>query len=268
MIILGLFHNIFVDLGIINDIAQKYSLLDFGNHLLNYVFFDFEPECGPLWFVVPYVFAQIIYGINSSISHKLFKKKKIFLISISVLYGIIAEILIFAGVRNGYHLEIACLMQPVMLLGDLSDLDLGNNIIVNILMVILDVIIIVFTYHHYGEFVSLGSDILIHPIAFWVVTLCGINLASFVVKMISNIRGIKNVVIVIGNASFDIMVLHVLVFRIMWALNKYINQKYIDSYTEFVFQNWLIYLCLGVFIPATIAYLKNLAKNKVKFSKE
>ena len=264
MIILGILHNTFVDVGVINDIAERYSLLDFGNHLLNYVFFDFEPECGPLWFVVPYVLAQIIYGINSSINHKWFDKNKLFLIIISIIYGIVAEALIFAGVRNGYHLEIACLMQPVMLLGDLSDLNIGASKLINVLFAILDLIVLILTYRHYGEFVSLGSDILVHPIIFWIVTLCGIHLVAFCVKMTFNINGIKRVLIVVGNVSFDIMALHVLVFRMLWAIDKYVRHDYIDNYTEYVFQNWVICFGVGVLIPLFIFFFKNKVKNVYK----
>ncbi|RHQ37657.1 MULTISPECIES: hypothetical protein [unclassified Roseburia] len=63
MVLLGLMRNVFHKMGILQDVYQPYDICTGMDALVNYLKLNAEPFAGALWFMFPFFWATLLYGV-------------------------------------------------------------------------------------------------------------------------------------------------------------------------------------------------------------
>lgn len=116
MIIIMLCHNLFIDIGMIDDIAVKYYGFDYINQFISFFFLNYEPECGAVWFLVPWLSSTLLFGYLCWKYNK-YSKSTLLISGTCILLGILGELLIAHEFSSGYRLETTFLVMPIVLFG-------------------------------------------------------------------------------------------------------------------------------------------------------
>ncbi|MFR6080539.1 MAG: hypothetical protein ACLUIF_01745 [Roseburia sp.] len=71
MVLLGLMRNVFYKMGILQDVYQPYDICTGMDALVNYLKLNAEPFAGALWFMFPFFWATLLYGVIYLVIYKL-----------------------------------------------------------------------------------------------------------------------------------------------------------------------------------------------------
>ena len=63
MVLLGLMRNVFHKMGILQDVYQPYDICTGMGALVNYLKLNAEPFAGALWFMFPFFWTTLLYGV-------------------------------------------------------------------------------------------------------------------------------------------------------------------------------------------------------------
>lgn len=133
----------------------------------------------------------------------------------------------------------------------------------------LAIMAIVVFYKISGISISIASGYIISKWIFYPITFCGIIGCIFICKVILvRISLIKSLMEILGKYSVDIMIVHLVVFRLAYGVWQKTNLEIQTiSYEEFVFSHTAICLILGIAVPvflrAGINYVINVTLDKI-----
>lgn len=118
MLILGLLHNSFWRMGIMPAGVEPYGRYEFIARFFRYFMLDYEPLCGAVWFMAPWLIAVAYYGLIAALSYKIADGRKYCITAaICIVFGLFGVWMLDHGLIQGYRNEIALLFMPVIALG-------------------------------------------------------------------------------------------------------------------------------------------------------
>ena len=254
-IVFVLAHNSFVKLNMID--ADYYNI----KRLTEYIFIGLcfksnEVLLSALWFIPMMLIAKILFCLLYS--KNVFNNRRINVITLGLTSGIIGYLL---AINNGYfeyHIQTAILSIFFICIGILFKMDEKrlNKYITSLSW--MPSALLIFIILKIGNYrIDISNNDLINPIVFFGLSLLGIYFCLSLAKTISNLKTTKKLFITLGENSFHIMALHLLIIKIIditYAYIKGINDIKVISTFPYAFSNklWIIYLILGTIIPVLI----------------
>lgn len=257
MLILMLCHNIFYYMGIMDEGIRLYKGADYITAFFGYFTLNFESFSGPVWFISPFLISTILMG-NIVYFMKIRYVKNITkiwngVLIISWVLGIVGVFLVDKGFQTGYRYELALVMLPIMVMGKIANMYYQRvKKSINFIGALFAIGIVIVPYLYSGKFISLGSGELLSPYIFYIITFSGIYFVLWLVKMLLYILPYYHKIFcTLGDYSLDIMILHIVFFRIIYGLSNY-SKGYKQDYATFVFSNSIICLVVGIIFPIMV----------------
>lgn len=268
MFVMLILHNKLYTMGIQPDWISPYDKHDMVNAFWGFFRLYAEPLNGALWFMVPYFWATVLYGITVKISkdiwkNRTFKERQLFIMLFCIFFAIIAFILIDSGLTYYDHAEIGLVCMPLVALGGYYQVNhdkIREDYINGRILIAFVCVLGIFLYQ--DKWIILDQYRFVGPWQFFIITAMSIYIWLFVIKKSENFRLFKKcgerVIILAGDYSMDIMTLHIVVFKLIdYVMNSYImpNSKVLlSSYPVTYLSPWirLIYVTLGILIPIMI----------------
>lgn len=273
-----LLHNLFVDAGLIINIA-KYTLRDVVTNMLNSLLLSCsETMGGALWFVPVIIFSGALFAgtvsagraVSRLLSKNNFVKYLIIILSgcvIGVLGIVLNQKLIFLG----YHIHTAFIVVP--LFTGAYFIRIGCRDLSSLLKWYVAIPVALGLWYcvkHLGWHVALSDEEIIGPLRFFVVSFSGIYLCLYLAKLIQRIPFLRNYFRLIGMYSFEIMACHFLTTKlidliyaaIIGETDRLVYGAFVSAYSK---ECWLIYAIIGTLLPALVAHgVKRLWKSVMR----
>lgn len=273
MFLLMLCHNWFYEFGIMDGLGGGIyvTINDYFTAFTGYFLLGYELLCGAVWFMAPFLISTILFGnivcFTSLICKEDIKKVWIWTTLISFLIGIFGMILIEIGVITGYRFEMGMLMLPVITVGRIVNMNYSKiEKFINPIGVILSIGIMYGTYFYYGKIINLGSNEIVNPCFFYIIVGGGLYFVMYLIKIVSKLKEnnwIVSILALFGDYSLDIMILHMVFFRLLFGINLHIGKPAVEDYTTFVFSNWGICLVIGITLPILVRKICELIYGKI-----
>lgn len=243
-----------------------------------------EPIGMAMWFIIPLFVGMNIFCLISylTINIKPTLIKVIAYIFISLICYNLGAYLIDNKYMIQYFIDVALLVIPIICVGYLYKqfqnkfkIDFKINIILSIVLCIFSIYFLVKCKNEEGM-VSLNIKYYISKVWFLIVSFSGIYLNVVLSKLIQKIKQLNNIFSYLGQNSFHIMALHLLMFKIAGLAiclitNKdtlYIANIAIIPKTE---KYWLLYTIVGIIFSIlcikALTYLKNKIQNIINTTK-
>lgn len=273
MFILMLCHNWFYDFGVMDGLGGGIyvTVSDYFVAFTGYFLLGYELLCGAVWFMSPFLISIVLFGNIVCFTSLIYKEesKKMWICTtvICFLIGILGMLLIERGVITGYRFEMGMLMLPVITVGKIVNMNYSKiDKFINLVGAIFSVGIMYGTYFFYGKIISLGSNEIVNPCFFYIIVGSGIYFVMYFVKVMSKLKENSRIVSILalfGNYSLDIMILHMVFFRLLFGINLHIGKPVIEDYVTFVFANWGICLVIGIMLPILVRKVCQLFYRKI-----
>lgn len=71
MLIFGLLHNTFLKMGIMPEGVEPYGQYDLLTRFFRYFVLEYEPLCGAVWFMAPWLIAVAYYGLIAALCSRI-----------------------------------------------------------------------------------------------------------------------------------------------------------------------------------------------------
>lgn len=248
-------HNSFVKLHMID--AEVYQFKDMIKYIFAGIqFISHEKLLGAMWFIPMMLFAKIIFIILYS--KNIFNHRMANIISIGLLTGTIGSLL---SINDGfflYFIQVSFIAVSFISLGIIYKKYEKNisNFVTNWSWMP-SAIIIFIILKQYTTTIDLSNNQLINPLIFYVLSLLGIYFCLSLAKTINNFKTSSNLFTTLGENSFHIMAMHLLIIKILdigYAYLKGIKDYALVSKFPYAFSDklWPLYFILGVIIPVLI----------------
>ena len=260
-------HNSFVKLHMID--AEIYHTRDISKYIFaGLQFLTNEKLLAALWFIPMMLFAKIIFVILYS--KNVFNNRLANIISIGIITSIIGILL---TINNGffqYFIQISFISVSFISLGIIyKKYEEKISLFITNWSWMPSAIIIFIILKQYNSWIDLGNNQLINPLTFYLLSLLGIYFCLSIAKTFYNFKTSKKLFTILGENSFHIMAMHLLIIKIIditYASIKGITDyKLVASY-PYAFSNklWFLYFVLGTIIPVIIiAPLKSFKKEYI-----
>ncbi len=260
-ILLILFHNIFLKLGMIIN-TQKYSFLDIVTQIINSTIFQCgEVLAGALWFVPLLIFTTSIFGLLIFFGRKIsmiFNKsylKNIIIISGGVLNLILGLYLNLREVNLLYHLQTAFLVIPIYILAYYVRKIKDLNIYLKWYLFLPSIYFLYLCVNKFKWNIELSIN-QIPGLKFYLISFVGIYFCLYLAKIILKSKYLKKNFTMIGSYSFEIMALHFLSFKLVDIVYAHLigeTNPLIYGTFPCAFSNiWSIYIIVGTILPCLI----------------
>lgn len=116
-------------------------------------------------------------------------------------------------------------------------------------------------------FIDISANMIISPLKFYMSSFSGIYLCLIVAKWIESLSFLKNIFAYIGRLSFEIMVFHVMAFKLVdYAYTILLQQGGIADLGRLPYSYkklWLFYLIGGICIPVLIKFVLGKIKSSI-----
>ncbi len=265
MLLFLILHNEFYDIGVIFEYesTRLVGMKDYFNTLCNYWSFSYDVLCGPLWFMAPFLISQALYGNLSYFIGMRYQDRKrgywLWMCVISIGLGILGIIMIENGVVAWYRGEVACLMIPVILAGNISsEFGLTNKRIVNWVGALGAVSTLYIIFAYTGKILVISSNEIISPFMLYICIFCGIYFTVWMAKILvkwKRLWGIVGVIGALGKYSLDIMITHITFYRLLYVIHGKASGG-AEDYILFLRRYSVICILVGLICPI---FLRKLA---------
>lgn len=275
MILLGLFHNVFFYMGILPEGNVAYNLQIFIDAFWNYFRLGVEPLAGPLWFMFPWFFATLMYGVivyGTSWMRMNYKKCQIFIVGATIILAAFGFFCVSRGYLRYDFADVALVIMPIVAVGGLYRV--WHEQIQRFIVLpgcILAFAIMVFVHLKYGLWTILDQRRYNNAAVFYLLAFCGIYCCLYLVKILKKKPEAKFVTALaaIGGYSMDIMTLHFVFFK----LADYIRFKCFSVDEQFALNTFphsftsersnIVYSIVGIVGPILVRIILDFAKGQV-----
>lgn len=261
MIILGLFHNTFYAMGILPHTQILYDIQTGLNAFWNYFHLIAEPFGGPLWFMFPYFYATLIYGVLVSVGTLIqsdWKKRQPFIIVVCILCACIGFMCVEYGIVRNDFADIALVIMPIVAAGGvyrsfrkelLCFINKGGFVIGSML--------ILGAHFRFNAWIILDQRKYIGFIQFYLLAFSGIYCCLYLAHILEGYKEKRVCIWIckIGNYSMDIMTLHFLFFKLVdFYYSKCVvmdNNFVLSQFPHSLYSGWsvLVYTVVGICGP-------------------
>jgi len=228
--------------------------------LLNYAVFNVTDSiAGAIWFIPAWLISLFAFGIIVSIVRRYFKSEGVKIAmtaGLSVIVCMVGTFLMMRDMKVYYRVEVAFAMVAIVLLGYLLHYALPQfrkytkwyiGIVCAVLLFIIQ--------RKGGVLMDLSANAIELP-WFIITSVLGIVLCLVLSNYLEKVPAVRDVFAALGRESLDIMVLHFAVFKIIDIVYVKIHPELAESLgafpVSFAGEIWLVYLILGLAIPALI----------------
>ena len=217
-ILIALFHNAFFRHGCLPAGSAPYAARDFVRAILSTaVFQNEETLAGPMWFIPLWLAAGLLFASVIALS----RKKATVAVALTVLLAALGIYCEAADVHTPFYLDKALLVVPFYLFGLLlrqhcPDFRKYLKIPVAIVLYILSIFLLRMVNRHAIFFdLSAGQT---YGLLFYPVVAVGIVHTLCLSEFISKSRVLSQVCALLGKYSFDIMAMHMVLFKVLAVL--------------------------------------------------
>ncbi len=288
-------HNYCVIHGLMPEGAVIYGEAEFLNSILNSMVFE-RPElyAGPMWFVPLWLlggalFAGVVYvaGVlgkgDRNTNFWCTKNKIITVLSIAcIIIGLYA---VDKSIMITYHMELAFVIEPFFALGYFMHKYLGDW--QEKMPWFFMIPIAAFIFYLFTRFIAAGiwfdlASQYIFGLWYYVGGVLGIIFTILISKLLERLCSTAaRLMALIGRYSFDIMALHIFVFKMMDMLLRKLYYRDpgmdISAYPSPLSQKWwILYLVIAVVLPLIAGiildriggFIKNIIYKKIVYKKD
>lgn len=253
-LIFVLLHNLFVRYHFVDEGKGIYGIQEGISQILSAVAFTTaETFLGAFWFVPLLFFALGLFVICFYWAEK-WKKPVLGHGVLIVLAALVGLFLCKRNVQLPYRLQIAVLGIPILYLGYFCKSGWGKvSRFVKWYGAIASGVVVYLVVTKVGM-IELSVNSIISPILFYPVTVLGIYFCLGLGKLLLHCRLLSRGMAVIGQNSFHIMALHLMIFKIVDLVYILLTRSDIvllETYPH-SFELWIIYYIAGVGIPVII----------------
>lgn len=264
-----LIHNILVDLSLI--FAPPYSGTDMFIWIINgFLMNTNESMLGAFWFLPMFLIANLLFGIEFSLSSLICKRSnnKSIKYIIDIIFLIICILIAYYTHSRGlflfYHVQTSFLAVPIIYFGWLIKkyyLLIEKHI--NVIGLLISFLIIIISITVFNFNVELSENIITNLFGFYLISISGIYFCFSLSKIISRARLLNEGVVFIGKNSFHFMALHFLCFKFVDLLASINTIDILENRMKFPcsYQFGFLYLVFSVaFISVIIIFINQLKK--------
>lgn len=254
-----LIRNIFISLNVLEGVP--YTLPDYIIVITNLLTFNGVGEfLAPFWFLPVMFWAMILFALIMSITHGLNKRiqtlLRLMLITLSGCIGLYTTERFFGLL---YNIQIAYLMIPIVSLGYIfRKFESYISGYINAITTIIAFMILALVVHSNIGIIELSKFCIINHWVFYPVTIIGIWFCLGIGKGISQIVPLKNLCILAGRKSFQIMACHIACFKLIDLVYLSLFSTAISNLASFPrsFEHlWPLYILSGILFPLGIDWL-------------
>jgi fucose 4-O-acetylase-like acetyltransferase len=248
-------HNSFVKLHIID--ANYYHFKDIIKYIFAGIqFITNEKLLAALWFIPMMLFAKIIFIILYS--KNIFNHRLINVLAIGILTGIIGTLLAINDAGFTYYIQVSIISVSFISLGIIYKMYEDKlSKLISTYSWMPSALIIFLILKQYISWIDLSANQLINPLIFFLLSFLGIYFCLSLAKTICYFNKSKKLFGILGENSFHIMAMHLLIIKLIDISYAYIKEitdyKLVASY-PYAFSNklWILYFILGTIIPVVI----------------
>ena len=275
MILLGLLHNVFYNMGILADGNVAYNLQGFLDAFWNYFRLYTEPFAGPLWFMFPWFFATLLYGVivyGTSWMRIDYKKRQIFIVGATVVLAAFGFFCVSRGYLRYDYTDVALVIMPIVAVGGLYRLwheQAQKFIVLPGCLVAFGIML--FVHLKYGLWTILDQRRYNHVAVFYLLAFCGIYCCLYVAKLLKKKPEAKGVTVLakIGEYSMDIMTLHFVFFKLVdyiWFKCFNVDEQFaLNTFPHSFKTEWsnIVYSIVGIIGPILVRMTLDFGKKQV-----
>ena len=237
MIILGLFHNTFYIMGILPDGQTLYDIKAGLNAFWNYFHLMSEPLGGALWFMFPYFYATLVYGVIMSLGALIqlnYKKQLLFVSAICIFCAFIGFICAQHGIIRSDFADIALVIMPIVAAGGGYRLFRKEILrFINGSGFVIASIIMLTAHFRFNSWIILDQRKYIGFIQFYLLAFSGIYCCLYLARILERYKEKHLCIWVckIGTYTMDIMALHFVFFKFTFvAINSFLPLLFSFAY--------------------------------------
>lgn len=267
-------HNKLLRLNFIS--GNLYILDDFIINGVTTLFFQgYESLGGALWFVPVFVIASLIFGYCIYISRKLsnhFNNKEFSKVTILILLStIIGALGVYSNCKGFglmFHSQTSFLVVPIITVGYLFNNRKDLSKYLKIWLFVPAFFCLYYFAFKYNLKIDLSENSIGSIMLFYPISLIGIYFVLYLSKVIYKVKYCSAYFELLGKNSFEIMALHLFVFKCVDVLYSKIHHI-IDSNAINIFPYsfehlWPLYILLGVTAPMILFEGISILKKKIK----
>lgn len=272
-VLLALLHNYCFSHQLLSGVQVLYKAEDFWVSALHSVFFQ-SPEllAGPMWFMPLWVIAATFFSGVIYCGRRTKKWKHVTIPVLTVAAVWLGQFLVARGMSLMYHIELSFVVLPFFVLGYYLRLyakNLWETIpVIPAVGILLVATGLLYQCNRWGIFFDLAS-LDIKGLLFYPVVLLGFLWTFLLAVLVERVPKLDRFTAWIGRYSFDVMALHMLVFK---GLDLCMRKWYyrdpsmdISRYpSPFAPQYGIAYTVLGVLIPVSLAFFYDVLKKKIQ----
>lgn len=263
-------HNLLFSIHIYEE---SYSLLGFMKAILHILLFDnIDLMLAPIWFLTAIFLITILFKLILNIKEK-FKLKNWFPIIICIISMIIGICFTKIGLNLPFSFNFKECINVVLTLviffaiGYYTKKSKKINFS-NFLLIIINIAILTLAlnlnYKVDSRINYYSHNYLIIPVA-----LAGIYITMFISKILEKIPKVNNIMMYIGRNTIPILTLHIIVFKLIGAIQVYCFGYYpinmLTGWNIFFYNSKWQYaaVILGILIPLGVSWLWKMIKTKL-----
>lgn len=228
--ILVLLSNLFISIGILDIPKSDFDELIVS--VLNTMFFQHSYIGASAWFVLALITTSSVFCIIFCVVYKckslsFFRRRDVWLALLVLILSVCGGIGTWCCIK-GYRLkcygELALLLQPIIGSGWLIK-ELGDNVKKRFSKKILKIVCLIGIFSACAiigwivgvkdQLIDLSAHMIIGPISFYLVSFAGIYLCMCIAKMIMVSYRFRKIISFVGRCSYEIMVFHILAFKLI-----------------------------------------------------
>lgn len=250
-------HNIFYELQLYPEYVQGlYGKREIFTKIFDSFFlYDVDLFTGALWFVSMYIIANGLFASIMYISSLYNKFSNSIIIVLSILIGCLGLYININEFQLAYHAQTSILLMPFISIGYFFRYyDINFEKIIKFPFFILCIIFMYMFVNVFNLQIELSVNMVGDFFMFYPISITGIYVCLFISKYLNKIPVLKKIFAMIGFYSFEIMALHLMLFKIVDYIICIISNKPINNAFPIGFENaWMLYLIVGVFGSITIS---------------
>ena len=270
---LVLFHNIFLDLGILPSFYPRYYIRDFLFGILNAgLFISNELFSSAMWFIPVMIISIVLFKAIDYNSAKL-KHSEVFRFLFVIFSMLIGIYLNDKNINIGLHYQTSFVVLPFIYIGFLFKKIKFDKIksSFNISILIITIVCTYFCIMNIDGKIDMAHNNLWNPFLFYILPSLIAYSLYYLSGLIRNKR-IISIISYVGEHTIPIMCLHFVVIKVIDLVyiklvthNNQILSAFPYSYDKLL----IVYLIAGIVIPIIIEYIINkvvhLFKKKLSF---
>ena len=279
-VILVLFHNLFLKMGIISSVYQLYTIREFVFGICNSaLFISNEPFSAAMWFIPVLIIALTIFNAIIVFSKRYGEKKQVCIQIIGVLLvSLFGYCLSIKNINIGLHYQTSLFIEVFILIGYYFksyekniDIFFDKYRFTKVIFILCSFVGSIATIYFKDAKIDMAANSILYPVSFVIMASCLTISIYYICQAIYKFNiptFLKKIITIISEHTIQIMCLHFLIIKMVDYVYCSIRNDY-TFLSKFPFSNQkliLLYLLFGILIPILIKKTIDKILNKIKKS--